>query len=226
TAGATNTGAVDDLAGVAGVCAEHGLWLHVDGAYGGAALLSPRTRPLFRGLELADSLTVNPHKWLFAPFECSAIIYRDKAAAARALTQRADYLDAVAEEDGGNPWDLAVHLTRRPRGLPLWASLVAYGTDAYVEAIEGCLDTAGYAAAAVRAHPHLELAVEPALSVVLFRRPGWTPADYARWSEAAIRTGLAVATPTRHGGETMLRFCFVNPLTTTADVDLVVSSFD
>jgi len=224
TAGATNNGAVDDLASIADVCAQRGIWLHVDGAYGGSALISPRTRHLFAGIERADSLTINPHKWLFVPFDCSAVIYRDKGVAAAALTQKADYLDAIADSGGGNPADLAVHLTRRVRGLPLWAALMACGTEAFVGALEHCLDTAAYAAERIAAEPHLELVVDPCLSIVLFRRLGWDAARYAAWSDEAVRSGLAFVMPTRHLDETVLRFCFVNPLTTAEDIDLILAS--
>jgi len=223
TAGATNNGAVDDLAGVAEVCAAGGIWLHVDGAYGGAALLSPRTRPLFDGIERADSFIVNPHKWLYAPFDCAAVIYRDGAAARQAFTQEADYLDALSDDVLGNPSDLAVHLTRRVRGVPLWASLLAYGTAAYTEAVEQCLDTAAYAAERIAATPHLELVLEPALTVMMFRRRGWSEAQYEAWSVEVRRSGLGMVTPTRHLGEMVLRFCFINPLTTREDVDLVLA---
>ena len=221
--GATNTGAVDDLAGIADVCRERGIWLHVDGAYGGAALLSPRTRPLFAGIERADSFIVNPHKWLYTPFDCAAVIYRDGAAARRALTQEADYLDAISDDVAGNPSDLAVHLTRRVRGLPLWASVVAYGTAAYTEAVEYCLDMAAYAAGRIAASAHLELVLEPSLTVMVFRRRGWAEADYEAWSFEALRSGLGMIMPTRHLGEMVLRFCFINPLTTRDDVDLVLA---
>jgi L-2,4-diaminobutyrate decarboxylase len=226
TAGATNNGAVDDLAGVAEVCVARGIWLHVDGAYGGAALLSSRTRPLFQGIERADSFIVNPHKWLYAPFDCAAVLYRDGAAARQALTQEADYLDAISDDAVGNPSDLAIHLTRRPRGVPLWASLMAYGTAAYAEAVDHCLDIAEYAAERILASLALELVLEPALSVMVFRRRGWTEADYETWSEAALRSGLGMITPTRHLGDMVLRFCFINPLTTRDDVDLVVDDLD
>jgi L-2,4-diaminobutyrate decarboxylase len=224
TAGATNNGAVDDLAGVAEVCAARGIWLHVDGAYGGAALLSPRTRPLFDGIERADSFIVNPHKWLYAPFDCAAVLYRDGAAARQALTQEADYLDAISDEIVGNPSDLAIHLTRRPRGLPLWVSVLANGTAAYTEAVDHCLDIAGHAAERIAASSHLELALEPALTVMLVRRRGWKSEDYEAWCQDALRSGLAMVMPTRHRGETMLRFCFINPLTTAGDVDLVLDA--
>jgi glutamate/tyrosine decarboxylase-like PLP-dependent enzyme len=222
TAGATNNGAVDDLTGVAAVCGERGIWLHVDGAYGGAALLSPRARPLFAGIERADSFVVDPHKWLYTPFDCAAVVYRDAAAARRALTQRAAYLDWL-HDDGGDPSDLAIHLTRRARGVPLWASLLAYGRRAYADAVDQCFAIAEYAAGRVERAPHLELVLEPALTVLLIRRRGWGPAEYGAWSEHAIKRGLAFVIPTKHQGETALRLCFVNPLTTRADVDLVLA---
>ncbi|HEY3715532.1 MAG TPA: aminotransferase class V-fold PLP-dependent enzyme [Jatrophihabitantaceae bacterium] len=224
TAGATNTGAVDDLAGIARVCHRHGLWLHVDAAYGGAALLAERSRPLFRGLEAADSITIDPHKWLFTPFDCAAVLYREPEHARRAHTQTASYLDPVNTPGQENPSDYAVHLSRRARGIPLWSSLLANGTAAYTTAVERCLDLAGYAAERVAAKPSLEIAADPALSVVVFYRVGWTAAQYRAWSEHAARTGLALVTPTELGGATAFRLCFVNPVTTTADIDQILDS--
>jgi len=226
TAGATNTGAVDALDEIADCCEVRGIWLHVDAAYGGAALLVPGRRAAFEGIERADSITIDPHKWLFTPFDCAAVIYRDPSIARAAHSQRADYLEAVNDDDVDNPADYAVHLTRRARGLPVWASLVANGTDAYVDAVECCLATAGYAAKRIEASPHLELATEPHLSVVLFRRHGWTSNDYDRWSARARASGTALVTPTRFAGEPALRLCFVNPLTSAADVDLVLNSLE
>ena len=151
------------------------------------------------------------------------MLYRNGAAARQALTQEADYLDAISDAAVGNPSDLAIHLTRRPRGLPLWASVLAYGTAAYVEAVDHCLDIAGYAAGRVTASPDLELALEPALTVMLVRRRGWESEDYEAWCRDALHSGLALVMPTKHLGETMLRFCFINPLTTPDDVDLVLA---
>lgn len=225
-AGATNTGAVDELDEIADCCEVRGLWLHVDAAYGGAALLAPARRPDFAGIARADSVTIDPHKWLFTPFDCAAVIYLDPSIARSAHQQRADYLDAVSLQDDDNPADYAAHLTRRARGLPVWASLVANGTDAYVDAVEACLATAGYAAKQVDVSPHLELAAVPQLSVVLFRRRGWGPADYASWSAHAHARGIALVTPTTFGGETALRLCFVNPLTTQSDVDVILDSLE
>lgn len=222
SAGATNTGWVDHLDEVAAVCERHGAWLHVDAAYGGAALLSPAVRGLFTGIDRANSVTIDPHKWLFTPFDCAAIIYREPEVALAAHRQDAAYLDVV--HDGDNPADYAVHLTRRARGIPLWTSLVANGTDAYLDAVERCLATATHAAKSIEASEVLALAMEPQLSVVLFERLGWNAADYVSWSRSVRERGLALVTPTRFAGRTMLRLCFVNPLTTPEDVNEVLAS--
>lgn len=224
SAGATNTGAVDALDEIASTCARLGIWLHVDAAYGGAAMLAPASRGLFRGIERADSVTVDPHKWLFTPFDCAAVIYRDPTVARAAHRQSAHYLDATLSEDADNPADYAVHLTRRARGIPLWASLVAHGTDAYVDAVERCLKTAAHATRCIEASPELEVVTEPQLSVVLFRCRGWQAEDYARWSRQAWRSGLTLITPTTFAGETVLRLCFVNPITSAADVERVLDA--
>lgn len=217
SAGSTNAGIVDDLAAVADVCAEHDLWLHVDGAYGGAALCAPSARHLFAGVERADSFIVDPHKWLFAPFDCCALIYRDGAAGRSAHTQTASYLDTI-DREAPNPSDLAIHLTRRARGLPLWFSLAAHGTDRYVAAVERTLATARAVAAGIEAADHLRLLREPDLTVLLFERIGWADADYHDWSRRAAREGTILCVPTRHEGRTVLRLAFVNPATRAADV--------
>ena len=225
TAGTTNLGIVDDLAGVADVAAERGLWLHVDGAYGGAALAAPSVRGIFAGIERADSFIVDPHKWLFAPYDACALVYRDPAIARRAHTQHAGYLDAVAHVDGEwNPSDYAVHLTRRARGLPFWFSLAVHGTDAYADAIEATIELARETADEVRRRPYLELVAEPELSVVGFRRIGWTADDYAGWSDRLLRAGTAFVTPSRHRGEPMTRFAIVNPRTTLTELTSILAS--
>ncbi len=219
TGGTTNFGIIDDLAGVADVAAARGLWMHVDGAYGAAALAAPSTRDLFNGIERADSFIVDPHKWLFAPFDACALIYRDPELGKQAHTQKAGYLDVITEGDGEwNPSDYAYHLSRRARGLPLWFSLAAHGTRAYSEAIEATLAVARSAAEEIRTRSYVELLREPDLSVVVFRRLGWTAKQYYDWSDRLMAANFAFVTPTTHEGETVTRFAIVNPRTTIADI--------
>jgi L-2,4-diaminobutyrate decarboxylase len=225
TAGTTNLGIVDDIAGVADVAAERGIWLHVDGAYGAAALAVPSVRHLFAGIERADSLIVDPHKWLFAPYDACALLYREPAIGRAAHTQHAGYLDAVAHVEGEwNPSDYAIHLTRRARGLPFWFSLAVHGTQAYADAIEATIELARETADEVRRRPYLELVAEPELSVVGFRRIGWDAADYAQWSDRLLRSGTAFVTPSRHLGEPMTRFAIISPRTTLVELTSILAS--
>ncbi|HTH05658.1 MAG TPA: aspartate aminotransferase family protein, partial [Ilumatobacteraceae bacterium] len=139
-------------------------------------------------------------------------------------TQHAEYLDTLTETSEWSPSDYAAHLTRRARGLPFWFSLATHGTDAYAAAIEATLAFTREVARMIDAHPAVELIEEPELSIVLFRRVGWTADDYAAWSARVLRSGLTFTVPTTWRGETCLRFCFVNPRTTADDVALVLDS--
>jgi L-2,4-diaminobutyrate decarboxylase len=222
TGGITNLGIVDDLAGIAAVAIDRGLWFHVDAAYGGAALVSDTARSLFAGIEAADSLVIDPHKWLFAPFDCSALIYREPRKAVAAFTQTAAYIEAFQETDDINPGDLALHLTRRARGLPFWFTLVAHGSAAMTAAVDYVLDLTQQAAARIDALPYLELLLRPELSVVVFRRSGWGAAQNRAWCARMLQEGTAMVQPTTFRGESVLRFCFVNPRTTPDDVQLLL----
>lgn len=224
TGGTTNTGQIDDLEGIAAVAHDRDLWFHVDGAYGLAALAAPSVRDRFRGVERADSLVVDPHKWLFAPFDCAALVYRDPELARLAHTQHAAYLDAIEIRDEWNPSDYAYHLTRRARGLPFWFSLAVHGTDAYATAIERTLEIAREAARRIDAAPHLELVRNPELTVVLWRRPGWSPEDYTTWSRQLLADGRAFVMPTTWRGETLARAVFLNPECPPEIVDDIIAS--
>ncbi|MFM8266731.1 MAG: pyridoxal phosphate-dependent decarboxylase family protein [Ilumatobacteraceae bacterium] len=223
TSGTTNAGVIDPLDAVADVAAHLDTWFHVDGAYGAAGLAAPSVRPRYAGIERADSFIVDPHKWLFAPFDCCALVYREPDEARRAHTQYAEYLD-VLHGNEWNPSDYAHHLSRRARGLPFWFSLATYGTDAYCDAVEVTLDIARETARLIDGAEHLELVMEPELSVVLFTRRGWTPADYQRWSDALLASGEAFVVPTSWAGDTVLRVCIVNPRTTIDDVRAILES--
>jgi glutamate/tyrosine decarboxylase-like PLP-dependent enzyme len=228
SAGTTNAGIVDDLAGVASVARERGLWFHIDAAYGGAALLSasPEVKALFTGSEHADSLVVDPHKWLFAPFDCAALIYREPALAKAVHSQKASYLDVMhtGTPDEWNPSDYAYHLTRRARGLPLWYSLVVNGTDAYAEAVDASLGMARRTAQLVSETPYLELVRVPELSVVLLRRKGWGTDDYRAWSAQLLEDQVAFVTPTTWEGETVARMIFLHPGTTEGMVREILAT--
>jgi glutamate/tyrosine decarboxylase-like PLP-dependent enzyme len=181
TAGTTNAGIVDDLAGAAEVAREHGLWFHVDGAYGGAGLFAVHT-------------------------------------------QDASYLDVIHDRPTEwNPTDYAYHLTRRARGLPLWFSLSVYGVRAYTEAIETAIGLARETAAEISNRSYLELAREPSLGIVLFRRPGWAAADYTAWADRLLRDQVAFLPPSAWEGETVARFAFLHPHTS---MDLVRQILD
>jgi glutamate/tyrosine decarboxylase-like PLP-dependent enzyme len=227
TSGTTNAGIVDDLLGIGTVARERGLWFHVDGAYGGAGLFAPSVRARYDGIELADSFIVDPHKWLFAPFDCAALLYREPWLAKAVHTQDASYLDAIHHDDGSyewNPTDYAYHLTRRARGLPLWFSLVVHGTDAYTEAIEHTISLTRQVADDIDAAEHLELLREPGLGVVLFRRTGWTAKDYDAWAERLLSAQVAFVTSTSWEGETVGRFAFLHPATTLEMVREVLAT--
>ncbi len=224
TAGTTNVGVVDALDSVADACATVGAWFHVDGAYGGAAMAAPSVRHRYDGVERCDSLVVDPHKWLFSPFDCAALVYRDPMAARHAHTQHAGYLEPLMDESVFNPCDHAHMLTRRARGVPFWFSLATYGTDAYRDAIEQTLTVARATRDLVVAADHLELLIEPELSVVAFRRHGWGADDYQAWCDRLLADGTAMLTTTTFDGEPAMRVCIVNPRTTVDDLAEILAT--
>lgn len=230
TAGTTNAGIIDDLESIAEVCGKYNYWFHVDAAYGGGALLADSVRHLFNGIEKADSITIDPHKWLFSPYDCGAIIYKNPQLAKNVHKQEGSYLDIFkeTEADGFNPSDYQVQLTRRVRGLSLWFSLALHGTDRYKTAIERDLELAQIAANKIIENPDLELVREPGLSCVLFKRKGWKSDDYKNWTFENLRTGFAFVAPTKwkiNGKrETVARFCFINPETTEDDIDQILQT--
>lgn len=230
TGGTTNAGIIDDLEGIAEICERENLWFHVDAAYGGGALAAKSVRHLFDGIERADSVTIDPHKWLFSPYDCGAVIYRDPEQAKAAHSQEGSYLDIFSDEgaQGFNPSDYQIQLTRRIRGLPLWFSLAMHGTNRYEKAIEDGIKLANTAGRLITEAEHTELVREPSLSCVLFRRLGWTAEDYRNWTYKNHKSGFALVAPTkvRHGDEfeTVARFCFINPDTTEDDIKAILDT--
>ncbi|MGB5819201.1 MAG: aminotransferase class V-fold PLP-dependent enzyme [Saonia sp.] len=230
TGGTTNAGIIDELAGIAEVCSQEHIWFHVDAAYGGGALAAPSVRDLFIGIERADSITIDPHKWLFSPYDCGAVIYKEPELARKVHAQEGSYLEIFKDEGahGFNPSDYQIQLTRRLRGLPLWFSLAMYGTEKYAWAVERGIELATLAGRLIEENKLLELVRPPSLSCVLFRRREWSPEDYRNWTYKNHQQGTALVTPTKwiNNGksETVARFCFINPDTSEADILAILDS--
>ena len=169
TAGTTNSGMVDDLAAISAVCREHGLWLHVDGAYGASAIFSDAHRDLVRGIELADSITLDPHKWLAVPFAAGVILTKHPQAMERAFSVAAPYMPKAGGATLPDNARVSTQWTRRMNSLKLWLTLRVHGRKAYEELIDRQLRLADSFAAWIRASEHYELVVSPTLPIVTFR---------------------------------------------------------
>lgn len=218
TTGTTNIGSIDDIESIAKICKKNNIWLHIDGAYGGAGILADSVRDLYKGIEYADSFIVDPHKWLFAPYDSCCLVYRSPKNVYDTFSQHAEYLDGINHADT-NPSDMAIHLSRRTRGLPLWYSLATYGSKKYSEAIKLCIENAKKCAKAIKESDHLELVMEPSLSIVVFKRKGWIEEDYKAWSNELALSGKLLCLPSSLDGETILRLAFLNPNT---DIDKTI----
>ena len=226
TAGTTNFGIVDRIQEIAKVTKERDIWLHVDGAYGLAGILDPETKQLFKGLEHCDSFIVDPHKWLYAPFDACALVYRDPKKARDAHMQKGEYLEALNDSPDHNPADYGFGLTRRVRGLPLWFSMATHGVAAYRDAIALNNQLAKLIAKEISARSYLTLIREPELSVVVFERNGWLQADYDNWSEKLLLSGFAFVLPSSHKGRPNLRFAIINPKTSFEDLVTILDSLE
>ena len=225
TAGTTNLGVIDDIMSIIEFTKKINAWLHVDAAYGGGGLLSSKVRHLYQGIEQADSFIIDPHKWLFAPLDCAAVIYRNKYDAQKVHVQKASYLNILHEDDSGdNPADYAIHLSRRARGLPLWFSLSVYGVAAYRKAIEKSLENAQYAAKKIQTLPYLHLLMKPILSIVVFKRIGWNRQQYKKWSTQQLKNQLCFVTPSEVDNSSVLRLAFLNPETNNKIINDILLS--
>jgi aromatic-L-amino-acid decarboxylase len=233
SAGSTNTGAVDPLGALADVCAGEKLWLHVDAAYGGFAMLTPKGQAALAGIGRADSVTLDPHKWLFQPMECGSVLIRDGGRLARTFAIHPDYLDGNdAHGDGEvNFADLGLQLSRGFRALKVWMSVQTFGLAAFRGAIQRGLDLADYAEALVASRPELTLMAPATLGIVCFRRevPGGSEADAERLgtalADALERSGTALVSTTRLAGRHAIRLCVLNPTSSEEDVRHVIEHF-
>lgn len=239
--GATSTGAVDPLVEIAAFCRSEDLWMHVDAAYGGFAILTGRGRELLHGLSQADSITLDPHKWLFQPFETGCLMVRDAELLARAFHVAPDYLqDARAgrrREESGTPIepgpvnfsDRGFQLTRSPRALKVWLSVQVFGLSAFRDAIDRALDLALHAEARISRSSAFQLLSPATLGIVCFRRvPARADEETAieKLNERLVRglaaSGVGMISSTRLGGRYALRLCILNHRTTRDDVDRVL----
>ena len=220
TAGTTNTGAVDDLEGLAEVGRAEDLWLHVDGAYGAPAALCPAGRAALGGLEQADSLVLDPHKWLFVPIDIGCLFVRRPGILAGAFGMRPEYL-ADVQADGAevNFGDRSPELTRRSRALKLWLLLRVYGAERLRVAIAHGLALAEYAQHRLESSAGWEVITPAQLGIVTFTRSGWSAEDHGARVAALSATGYATLTSTRLQKRPALRLCTINPRTTESDID-------
>jgi aromatic-L-amino-acid decarboxylase len=237
TAGEVNTGAIDPLASIADVCARHGVWFHVDASYGGFAALAPSARPRLHGLARADSIALDPHKWLYAPLDVGCLLVRHPAALRRAFGHGAAYVDVIADEQMSEFafWDHGPELSRRFRALKIWFALQLHGVRAFANAIDSNLQVARHLADAIDASADFERLAPVPLSIVCFR---YVPAELREPLSAGDRAALdrvnqlnrRLLLDVQKGGEAYLsnadlhgafalRACLVNYRTTTADAD-------
>jgi aromatic-L-amino-acid/L-tryptophan decarboxylase len=230
-AGATNTGAIDPLPELAAFCRERGLWLHVDGAYGGFAALTERGRAALAGIELADSVTLDPHKWLYQPIECGCVLVRDGELLRKAFTIDPDYL-ADRKNDEVNFSDLGLQLTRSSRAMKIWLSFSYFGTAAFRDAIDRSMDLARLAERHVRETPGLELLSPASLGIICFRRSfeGVEDEETIAHLNAELvsgfeRTGRGLVSSTKLHGTYAIRMCVMNHTTGPADVTGVLDWF-
>jgi len=226
-AGTTGTGALDAFPELAEICRQHAVWLHVDGSYGGFACLTERGRGQLAGMELADSISLDPHKWLYQPIEVGALLVRNGAALERGFEISPDYLtDAAPADREVNFSDRGLQLTRSCRALKVWISLRCFGVGAFRAAIDRCLDLAAYAEREIVASRELELMTPASLGIVTFRRRPSGVDDEAALerinaalAEEMERQGDVFLSTGRVRGRFVLRLCILNHSTSQAEVD-------
>ncbi|WP_103865789.1 aspartate aminotransferase family protein [Aquimarina sp. I32.4] len=227
SAGTTNTGTVDPLNEIANICEEENLWMHVDGAYGGAAILADKGKKLLKGIERADSLTVDPHKWFFQPYEIGCLLVKDHNWLSSTFSEKPEYLrDIEGNESEINFYDHGIQLTRRFRALKFYMSLKTFGLDSFRKAIKYNIDLADQTEAILRKSSYWEITSPATLAIINFR---YNPIG-AHLSEkdldhinqmisqkiVASREALLVTTILQN--QVVLRMCLINPRTTIDDI--------
>jgi glutamate/tyrosine decarboxylase-like PLP-dependent enzyme len=224
TAGTTNTGAFDPLVPLRSICNRYDAWLHVDGAYGAAAALSSRGREAVHGLGAADSIALDPHKWLFQPFEAGCLLVRHPAALREAFRILPEYLSDL-EIGEINFCDYGLQLTRSFRALKVWLSLKVFGASAFRAAVDKGIELAEYAERRIRESTVLELVTSAQFGIVTFRVRS-TTADLRAICKRLMTDGVALLSTTEIRGRSVLRMCTINPRTTPADIDQTVEAIE
>jgi len=225
SAGTVNTGAIDPMAEIAAIAKKHGLWFHIDGAYGALAAIARPDK--FAGLALADSISLDPHKWLYQPLDCGCLLYRDERAARVAFSHTGDYAKSLSADpiEGFAFFEESMELSRRFRALKLWLSLRFHGLSGFRGAIRKDLEFAGRLAEGIRNTPSLELLAPVELSAVCFRCKG-TETDLNAYNASVLKRilerGRIYLSNATLRGKFALRACLVNHRTTEADVDSVI----
>lgn len=217
-AGTTNTGAVDPLSDLADFCAEEDMWLHADGAYGAAAVICKRGREKLAGLERVDSLSLDPHKWLFQPFECGCVLVRDVAHLKEAFQLMPEYMRDVHRHTAEtNLADYGVQLSRGFRALKVWLSINTFGMAAFRDAVTRGFELAEFAEKELRSRQNCEVLSPAEMGIVAFRF-GTSDELQTKLVELMLRDGFAFLTSTTLKGRTALRLCTINPRTTEEDI--------
>ena len=229
SAGTVNTGATDDLAAIADICSAEKMWFHIDGAFGALAYLSERLRPALRGMDRADSLAFDLHKWGYMPYDVGCVLVRDAVAHKAAFTTGASYLTALERGPvaGGIRFaERTPELSRGFRALKVWMSLKALGVDALVEQIEKNVEQARYLARLVEASPVLELAADVPLNLVCFRYRGASDEENKEILMRVQERGIAVPSGTVVGGRFAIRVANTNHRSRREDFELLVDAVE
>ncbi|MBM3519847.1 MAG: aminotransferase class I/II-fold pyridoxal phosphate-dependent enzyme [Alphaproteobacteria bacterium] len=218
--GTTNTGTADPLHAVADLCAAQNLWMHVDGAYGAPAAFTPKGKAHLAGMERAHSLVLDPHKWLFQPYDCGIVLVREAGALEKAFAMYPEYLkDVMAREGEIDLFNRSLELTRRARALKIWLTFKTHGVEKIIAAIARGIELAEFAEAEISRHRDTwELTTPAQIGVVTFAFRGAGEKTHAAMVDAITATGYATLTSTIIGGRNVLRLCTLNPLTTEADI--------
>jgi glutamate/tyrosine decarboxylase-like PLP-dependent enzyme len=220
TAGTTNTGAVDPLPELADLCADEGLWLHVDGAYGAPAALTPSGRSALAGLERADSVVLDPHKWLFQPYDIGVLLVRRPGALEHTFTMNPEYLaDIVADTGEVDLRNRSLELSRRSRALKLWLTFQTYGSERISQAIGRGIASAEHVQSLLDADDAWEIVTPAQLGIITFARAGASDGEHVAAAAAITEDGFAAVSTTTLRGRAVLRLCTINPRTTEADLE-------